>query len=103
MRPIILLAITLANAAAAEPLVAPTDDGQVLGLSRALVTLLGVGVALMLLAVLFLIRRFIGTIMNVVFLLLGAALVIVALFGQQIGIYDAIDQILEAGQTGPGS
>lgn len=77
-------------------------DDQLFGMQRSVVTVLGIGIALVLLAVLFLIRRFIGTVMNMVFLLLGVVLVIVALFGHQIGIYDAIDDVIKAGRHGAG-
>ena len=102
MRIPLLVLTPIASAAAAVAPVAETgDDGVLFGLPRAVVTVLGVGVAVMLLAILFLVRRFAGTIMNVVFLMLGAALVIIALFGHQIGVYDAIDEIVNAQPIGP--
>jgi hypothetical protein len=101
MRLLALLLCSSATLVAAEELGSATVDDEVFGLSRAVVTLLGLGAALMLLALLFLIRRFMGTIMNITFLLLGALLVIIALFGHQIGVYDAIDTLISADPVGP--
>ncbi len=101
MRLLALLLCTTATLAAAEEMGVVTPGDEVFGLSRAVVTLVGLGVALMLLALLFLLRRFMGTIMNITFLLLGALLVIIALFGHQIGIYDAIDALLRADSAAP--
>ena len=99
----LILGLLVLPAIGAEPVI-QADDGsdQLFGFSRSVATLVGVGAALVLLGVLFMVRRFLGVIMNIVFLLLGTALVIVALFGNQIGIYDAIDEIIKSGKQAPG-
>jgi len=98
-----------ADAAAAgaspEPSLAQGDPGETesgtFGLPRGLFTVVCLGVVLILLAALFMVRRFLGMIMNVVFLLMGTTLVIVALFGHQLGIFDAIAELAEAGRQQP--
>lgn len=80
---------------AAEPDAAA--DASTLGFGRSVVTVIALGIALILLAVLFLLRRFLGVVINVIFVLIGAFLVVIALFGHDIGVYAAIDAIVRSG------
>jgi hypothetical protein len=77
----LLLMLPLAALAAAEPAAVDTTGSgdELFGFGRSIVTLIGLGGALILLAILFMLRKFLGFVMNAVFMTLGAVLVVPAL------------------------